>query len=118
MWARPRLIRAPTDHEVQKSRQRDAADRREAREPPQRRGSSAQRRTWSLCQFAERALVCREGSLLSLLESELSIAGWPDGGNDQTLAVSRNVQLGLWCNPKQLQDGLVDDDTGAVADRL
>ena len=55
---------------------------------------------------------------MSLLESQFSIAGWPDGCKDQPLAVCRKLQLSLGCNPKQLQDGLVDDDTRAVADRL
>jgi len=38
--------------------------------------------------------------------------------NDEPLAVGRNVELGVGRDPEKLQDGLVDDDAGAISDGL
>lgn len=52
-----------------------------------------------------------------LIARQLGVA-IPDWCDDQALAIRRDIELRLLRNAQQVQDGLVDDDTGAIADAL
>src|SRR5690349_21117018 len=55
-----------------------------------------------------------------LRSSELLLASrsGPDGRHDESLTIGRNVELGFGSDPEKLEDGLIDDDAGAVPHSL
>lgn len=59
-----------------------------------------------------------DGSLLRLRKLAATFRGSANWRDDEALTVGRELEIRFHGDPEQLQDGLVDNDPGTIADGL